>query len=480
LHFVKRWFSAEPDKVDLQDGMGSNEARSTEPSWTAIQEAALQVVLLSRREDGFWPLPTTLSEVSETYADVGTLEHKLRSANKFGSPSITVSFNALAALKAGLGEVPRETADLTLRQIDSHRGAHGGYGTPVPRMGKTEVNAVPRHTAMAIMAHLEFNRTRSLENLRLHVEPSIDWLLLNQLKAGGWPYDRTSGREMLGYVSTASSICAFQTYLDMFEDTARSKRKRIITAISKALVALAKAQKGGIWNGDGSPPDNQVRDAAFALRLLLKGDKEGLVVKSLPDFLATIDEMIVRFSSIVVAGGWPKRPHESASDFAATVSALFVIQEAGNPAKIEQEKLLAFEATLLENWQDSDVAPLLTAWNWQCLSILASRFAGPITGTRAEQLRANCGNIIEKSLKQKLRRRDFLTLDKRAAATASFALAGSDGFDNVGVLKRVFGVFGYASKKVGEIGLEQLIAWTLAGLVAFAIAQRQNVLAFLK
>jgi hypothetical protein len=464
----------------MQNGMGSYEALSMEAAWTAIQEAALQVVLLSRREDGFWPLPTTVSEVSETYADVGTLEHKLRSANKFGSPSITVSFNALSALKAGLGEVPREIADHTLRQIDSHRGAHGGYGTPVPRMGQTEVNAVPRHTAMAIVAHLEFNRTRSLENLRLHLEPSIDWLLLNQLKTGGWPYDRTSGREMLGYVSTASTICAFQTYLDMFEDAAKSKHKRLITAISKALVALAKAQKGGVWNGDGSPPENQVRDAAFALRLLLRANKEGLVAKSLPDFLATIDEMVIRFSSIVVAGGWPKRPLESASDFPATVSALFVIQVSGNPAKIEQEKLLAFEATLLENWQDSDVAPLLTAWNWQCLAILASRFTGPITGKRAELLRANCGNIIEKSHKQKLRQSDFLTLDERAAATASFALAGIDGVDNRSLLKRICGALGALSRKVGEIGLEQLIGWTLTVIAVFAIAKWQNVLAFWK
>jgi hypothetical protein len=436
--------------------------------WTEIRDRAFHVVLLTCREDGFWALPTVRSEVRDTYSVPGAPEDNIRKSDKFGSPSITVSFNALTALASVLGAIPRLTADQTLAQIDTHRGRHGGYGSLTQRMNQWEVNAVPRHTAMAVIAHLEFGSGDAPDSLRKHLAPSISWLLSNQSKSGGWPYDWTNPPHALGFLSTASAICALKMYLSLLGDGDRQFTKLIPKAISKALVALATEQKDGVWSGDGSPLDKQVRDTAFALRLLQKVNREGQLDRLTPASSNLVGTMVERFAGGALNDGWPKRAGENVSNVAGSVSALAVILDAGDSAGIPPEKLRLVDATILKSWKTGDAPQHLAAWDWQCLAILASRVSGPITGSQATVIENSCQTLRAKLLIRKLKQNDLKKIDGSIRETVTFALTAGTGFQSVPIHQQFLSSLRWIAQKVSEKLLVQGVI-ALLGLILAAL-----------
>lgn len=437
--------------------------------WSEIRDAAYTVVLLTCRSDGFWALPTTQAEIHSTYSVPGTLEDSIRRADEFGSPSITVSYNALSALTAVLGEIPRSAANRTLAQIDTHRGMHGGYGTPTPRMNQWEVNAVPRHTAMAVISHLSFASGEAPAALRKHLEPSIRWLLDNQLKTGGWPYDWTNPPHALGFLSTASSICALRLYLDLLDVDDRRLITQANSAISRGLVALAKEQKHGVWSGDGSPSDKQVLDSAFALSLLLKANVEGKLNGLAPDLPDIMDAMVSSFSQGVLKDGWPKSAGEKVPNIAASISALALTMEAGNSGMTPPETFASVETFLISSWNRDEYSSNLTAWDWQCLAALAARIVGPLNRSKAASIENSCQRLRSKWVRGSLTAKDIAGTDDKIRDVVTFTLSRGAGFQFVLLRARLLKLAVWTGKKVSEKLVVQAIITLLGLILAFIL-----------
>ncbi|MES2443937.1 MAG: hypothetical protein V4574_14000 [Pseudomonadota bacterium] len=437
--------------------------------WTDIRDAAYQVVLLTCRSDGFWALPTIPAEVHSTYSVPGAPEDKIRQADEFGSPSITVSYNALSALTAVLGEIPRSVASRTLAQIDTHRGMHGGYGSPTQRMNQREVNAVPRHTAMAVVSHLAFASGEAPAALRKHLEPSIRWLLDNQLKTGGWPYDWTNPPHALGFLSTASSICALRLYLDVLKVDDRRLATHVNSAILRGLTALAAEQKRGAWSGDGSPSDKQVRDSAFALSLLLRVNLEGQLNGLVPAFPNTVDSMVRSFSQGVLKDGWPKSAGENVPNIAASISALTLMIEAGDSGRVPPRTLASVGDFLTSSWNRDEYASNLTAWDWQSLAVLSGRIAGPLNRSKAASIENSCQRLRSKWVHGSLTAKDTAATDSKIRNVVTFALTSGAGFRSVSLKDRLMTLAIWTGKKVSEKLVVQAVITLLGLILAFIL-----------
>ena len=435
--------------------------------WSEIRDAALHVVLLTRRSEGFWALPTVDTELGDTYSVAGTPEEKIRNGDKFGSPSITVSYNALCGLTDALGSRSRAIAAQTLAKIEDHRGKHGGYGSLVPRMHQRIVNAVPRHTAMAIIAQLEFGSGDAASAVQRHLEPSIHWLLDNQLKSGGWPYDRTNPQPVLGFISTASSICAIQMFLDKFGPIDRKTNSKARSAIALAVAALTNNQRDGVWNGDndGSPPDKQVRDVAFALRLLLKANLNS----HNSDASINITSMVERFSAIALEDGWPNAVTSHQKNIAASASGLAVLIDSKNCVGMPPEKVRLIEKGIIDCWGAGEAPPHLAAWDWQCLLFLSNKLSAPLSDSQALMIQRNCERIRTKWLSGKLTDRDVSKLTEKIRDVIVFSLTEGEGFKSDSSRTRAAKTMTWLTKKVTERLIVQGVIALLSLFVAVTI-----------
>jgi hypothetical protein len=421
------------------------------------------MVLLTQRADNFWAIPTTRDEVGKTSAPEGTPDAAIHKEERFGYASITVTFNALAALAAASGSPAAWSTPDALRAIESHRGKHGGYGTPIGRKDGNEHNAVPRHTAMAIVSHLVFS-SEIRSALGAHLSSPVEWLLKNQLRQGGWPYDRSDPSSSLGFLTTASAICALCLFLDHESGKGRLSHsaKR---AIAKGYDRLIAERHSGVWDGDGSTPDSQIDNAAFALRLLCLADRAGTLSSLTSERSCPVRQLVAEFSRTVAKGGWPERIGARTVSPPASISALQVVLQTGNPGGLEAGKLSAVEQTILSSWKRGELPLAMEAWDWQCLALLASAKAGPMP-TAAQQLgRSRCARIRSRWLSGTIRRSDLKHFQGDVRISLEFALTKG------GTLPR-HGFIEYGKKissKVADALLVRAVIWLLAALAVFLI-----------
>jgi hypothetical protein len=436
---------------------------SDEAIWSQIRDNSFQMVLLTQRADDFWAIPTTRDEAGKTWAPDGTLDAALRKRERFGHPSITVTFNALTALAAASGSPAAWAAPTALRAIESYRGKHGGYGTPVARKDGNERNAVPRHTAMAIVTNLIFSREIP-SALNAHLRSPIEWLLKNQLRLGGWPYDRSDPASSLGFLSTSSAICALCLYLDREPGQGRLDRsaKRAITKAYDALIAIRHL---GVWDGDGSPPDSQIVNSAFALRLLCLADREGRLSSLVSEHSCPLNRLVAEFSRTLLEGGWPDRVGEEVVRPVSSISGLQLVLATGNPAGLNAGQLRAVEQTILRSWKGGELPLAMEAWDWECLALLASAKIGPMSSQTEQLCRRRCSQIRSRWLTDRITRRDIRYFHGNVDLALHFVLSGGD------VLPRhVFIKYGRKiSRKVVDDLLVRAIIWILAGLSVYAL-----------
>lgn len=393
-------------------------------SWSAIRDAAFQVVLLTRRKEGLWALPTHERDL-DPYAPEDTREIRDREEQDFGHPSITVSFNALLALASVTDEWPPLLSAETLEVLKDCRSSGGGYGSPAPRKDGIEPNAVPRHTAMAIVLQLLFSR-QSPPDIAAVVEPAVRWLLGNRNSKSGWSYSWEK-RPALGYHSTVASICALCLFLDLGRARTAPLGK-IETAIREAYQALLDLRENSVWDGDGVPAHNQVRDSAFALRMLLLGDRSGTLTRLMPHGAPTVTQLIANYSRDVVEGGWPARLGGGTFSVPAAISALHLIGEAGNPAGIPDGELAAARGAILADWREGGFGHRLTAWDWQCAALLSTQLAGPIPLATGRAQADRCAELRKLWRHAALQSTDLDQIAAEAKPALLFALTGGLGF----------------------------------------------------
>jgi hypothetical protein len=402
--------------------MERRSAPTSSAKWEEVRDASFQVVLLTQRKDDFWSLPTATVELKDTWAPVGTREHAQRSVS-FGHPSITVSVNALTALEACTGTLPMWVIPRALEAIETYRGPQGAYGTPIPRLGRLEINAVPRHTAMAAVAHLLFSTAAHSSALASHLEPTVRWLLGSKRKAGGWPYD-LSGLSELGFMSTASAVCAMALYLKL-PGVRASLADRLKAAVNRGFDALVASAQRGLWHGDGSPPASQLRDSALALRLLLFARNLGCLEECCSGAGQVIDQLLREFSSHAILGGWPDRAGDARPSVAGTISSLLLY--AGHESLSGDALICSAEGLIFREIEEGTLSLHLSAWDWQCLALLAAARARPIPDKRRRTLIDQCEELRRRSTAGRIGARDLVQMLEPARGAVAFALTGGIG-----------------------------------------------------
>jgi hypothetical protein len=434
-----------------------------EATWIQIRDVSFQVVLLTQRADQFWALPTISDEVKKTHAPAGSLDATIRNQEPFGFPSITVTFNALEALAAASGSKPTWVAPAALHAIETFRGKHGGYGTPVPRKDGTGHNVVPRHTAMAVVSNLNFSNDVP-STLIAHARPSIEWLLKNQLRLGGWPYDYSNPEPMLGFLSTASAICALCHFLDC-EPTQSALTRGARRAIPKSYDALVGTRHSGVWDGDGSTSDSQIDNAAFGLRLLKLADRRGRLSSLVPEHSPSLNQIIGDFSRTMIDGGWPDRVGEKPISPTSSISGLQLVIETASHAGLDSNALLAVERTILASWKSDELPLAMEAWHWECLALLASAKAGPMSSAAQQTYRSRCEKVRRRWMTGKIRKSDLSDFRGNTKLALEFALTEGGalrGNKFVGHAKRILA-------KIADDIVVQGVLWVLAALLAYVI-----------
>jgi len=438
--------------------------RSSAERWETIRGASFQMIYLSRRRDGLWGVPTIPGQVTQTYALPNSREDGARSQYRFGHPSITETWNALCALDR-LGDKNLDVvASRALRAIEGHRDSAGGYGTPWLRRNQVEINAVPRHTAMAALSHLMFSSAGQKEKLVKHLQPTMEWLLSRQLKGGGWPYDFSGQSADLGFLSTASSIAATCQYLKLLPSSA-ALRKRLQNSACRAFESLKACQRDGAWSGDGSPPSHQILDAAFTLRLLMVADFDGVLSSVLQVQNITTDETFSKFLGAALRQGWPDRIGQNSPTGVSTVSGLEITQAAKLVSRFTTDDLQEFEGLVLSEWGSGALSARATSWDWQMLGLLAGLRCGPISASEQISLIGPVEAALSAD-KDAAVRGPLRKLPKEIRVPAIFALREGRALSKTKVWAWIGGKVGTALDK----SLDNFIAWLVIAIMGLLIA----------
>jgi len=445
-------------------------------AWAHIRDAVFEVVVLTQRGNDLWSLPTIPRELGDDWALPESPESEIRSHEAFGHSSITVSFNALTALAAVTGDKHPRSTNATLAAIETRRGRHGGYGSPSERMYDDTVNAVPRHTAMAAVAQLVFS---AAADLAVHLQPSMKWLLDKQKKSGGWSYDWSRQSLRLGSQSTASAICALCLYAEL-PGAPREIVRRSSSAVAKAYAGLLRCECDGVWQGkdDGVPERFEVRDAAFVIRLLRLADRSGTLSRMISDDSETIEDLVARLSGRLRQAGWPATRDSTAPDVIASISVLHLMGETGGRASLDDELLHSVEQAILATWRNGELAARMTAWDWQCLALLAAQRAGPMDATAIRNANARLASVRSAWLSRKLRTADLTRLDVTARESLTFAMTEGRGLRKRSARERL----AVAAKRLGKLTVEHVWAM-IVGLVVLLLSYQffgQNLPDFLR
>jgi hypothetical protein len=393
-------------------------------TWAAIRDAAFQVILLTRHEEGLWSLPTHARDI-DRYAPEYTREDENRKGQLFGHPSITVSFNALVALGTTIGEWPPPLSGETLEKLEECRSTEGGFGSPGSRKDGEEPNAVPRHTAMALVMQLLFD-PRAPQDVASGTERAVRWLLSKRNPNSGWSYSWEKW-PALGYQSTAASICALCLFLDL-RGRSPGMVAELEVAIQDAYRALVDLRDSSLWDGDGVPPHNQARDAAFALRMLMLANRSGTLDRLKPSGAPSVRELIQDYSAWVVQHGWAAQIGGTGFSVPTAISALHMILEAGNPAKIPSRELALARKAILADWRGGHFGYRMTSWDWQCAALLATELAGPLPLLEARRQIEKCRGLRSRRLEGPLRIEDLEEVVPEARPAVAFALTSGRGF----------------------------------------------------
>jgi hypothetical protein len=395
-----------------------------EDTWAAIRDAAFQVILLTRDEEGFWSLPTHARDI-DRYAPEDTREDKNRKGRLFGHPSITVSFNALVALGAILGEWPPPLSGETLEKLEDCRSTEGGFGSPGGRKDGEEPNAVPRHTAMALVMQILFD-PRAPQDVASLTEKAVRWLLSKRNPNSGWSYSWEKW-PALGYQSTAASICALCLFLEL-RDRSPGMAAEIEIAIRDAYQALVDLRDSALWDGDGVPPHNQARDAAFALRMLTLANRSGTLDRLKSDGAPSVEQLIHGYSAWVVKHGWAAQMGNTSFSVPTAISALHLILEAGNPGKLPSRELALARKAIVADWRKGHFGYRMTSWDWQCVALLSTELAGPLPLLEARRQIEKCRALRSRWLEGQLQIEDLEKLAPEARPALAFALTSGRGF----------------------------------------------------
>lgn len=369
--------------------------------WQSIQRAALAVVVLSQRDEDrnerLWYFPTSLFEELQTLAPQGSVEAALKDQTRvesayrrFGNASITVTWKALTALMAGTGEAPAASRDV-IRGLSEFQSADGAYGSKVPRQHGHTINDCARHTAMALLIHMDFGEDRTPGAIMARFERPVRWLLgPAALGSGGWAFEQSSRsqQEGLGGTSTVACIMALARFVTVCGEgplQANGLLGLIKDKLSLSLGALASSRTAsGLWDlrNEGLPTETRVAESAYIISGIRYAINNGELLSLVNDASNVLLDMQRGLLDVgtPLEQGWPAESGGLSVSLAATVCALHALSDL-KPEQLrdkDRKLILSAEERLVRDIVRDNAWEFLRSWDWATLVELASHKVGPV------------------------------------------------------------------------------------------------------
>ncbi|MCU1274240.1 MAG: hypothetical protein JWO48_1671, partial [Bryobacterales bacterium] len=352
--------------------------------WQAIASAAATVVLLAQRDSGLWSYATCPGEVGAVYAPAGSIEHRSKSTQTFGSESLTVTCLALMALTESFGTFPPDILPSVLQQLEGHRDpVQPVYGTLLGGRHPGRINKSATHTAMVLLTLLSNQETVQFKIL----QQIASWILNARLPNGGWSYEE-SEKSSAEPISTAACLCALSCFLARFPHIAKDKlaedipyiakdklAEDIPSALAAGFDALLKLQlKSALWPGY-NVGETDIVDSCFVIDLLSLELARG-PLQLVPNFSVEMENLKRVLKQHCSDAGWPDAWGPSIAtnqpSLGATISALYVLDGFEPNDVAWQHRYAAVQELLVSQLSAPNGGGRLTSWDWIMLCRLAS------------------------------------------------------------------------------------------------------------
>ena len=392
--------------------------------WSQIRDDVYGLALLTQRLDALWAWPTSAFELGLNFAPADNPENEIRSRG-FGHSSITTSFIAMRAISETVNSLPASRFANCLKAISTFRDIAGGYGSPLSQFHTVEINAVPRHTALGIVANLVFYRLSRSYASPEALKESVAWLLQANLQSGGWAYKPVKRDSKLEFMTTASAVAALCLYLEHCDDP--DLAKRISAEVSKAVKLLTKQQKNGVWDGEHANPKaklTEVRDSAFAIQLLCLANRAGRLDACLDGQSGCIPTLVGNLASKRLSTGWPTSIGLNDPDPAATMWVLQAVADADCWQLLAEDELALIESFILDRFERGSLASATAAFDWYGYLRFASSLAGKLDVASQSTIDERCEQIFAKFKGGVLYRADLRCISARIRSAVDFALGG--------------------------------------------------------
>jgi hypothetical protein len=413
--------------------------------WKRVQGAALSVVALSQRDEDpserLWYLPTSLFEELQTLAPPGSVEAKARDEvhvdrayRRFGYPSITVSWKALAAIATATSARPAAAREV-IRGLKEFQSPDGAYGSKVPRQHGHTINECARHTAMALLIQMDFGEDQTPASLIARFERPISWLLgPAALPEGGWAFEQSvrSQQEGLGGTSTVACIMALSRFAAICGPAtlkAKGVYELIQEQVSKSLRALAAHRtSSGTWDlrNEGLPTETRVAESAYivsGIRYAVRAGALASLDEEAPEILRDMQEGLLQVG-LPLERGWPAEAAGLSVSPSATICALHALSDLKphNLDTKERQLVAAAETRLLEELGRDNIWEFLRTWDWATLAELSSARVGPIGLSEWSKLYSTIVSVKQAKDASRLSRAVLRRLPMAARMAARYCL----------------------------------------------------------
>jgi hypothetical protein len=390
--------------------------------WKSIQLSAVTVLVLSRRDEEqnerLWYLPASRFEELQTLAPPGSEESKAKATfvpgsafRKFGNPSITVSWKALAAIETATGTRPIEAREV-IRDIAEFQSPAGAYGSKIVRKDQNfSINENARHTAMALLVQMLFGADQGPVSIFSRFERLVRWMVSETvfLPGGGWSFEQSevSKRQGLGATSTIACLMALCQFVKMCNRDQLEESglfALIQDKVALSLQALVRARTSGIWDlrNEGLPLETRTAESAYVIsgvRYAIRFGALAELTSGLIDAEKALRELQMDLVAVALplGHGWPADVGGLSVSPAATICSLHALL--GFPVQqlpAEQRSLInAAEERMLTDIRRDNGWEFLRTWDWATLAEISTAKIGPLARPEWNELLKSIAAVRE-------------------------------------------------------------------------------------
>jgi hypothetical protein len=347
---------------------------STQQKWERTRRAALAVTIATQREGGLWALPSSKTDMDRRVAKTGSQTDRIRSEESFGFPSISVTWSALTALAVNLGSPPRGELDNAIRAAEELRKENGAYGIRGPGWkAEDTILSSARHSAMALLAHLDFGEELRPRPTFEHMMETARWISEQALRSGGWAYRETLAiDDDLDPLSVAYALAALTEFASRYRANLDADfMHSAALAITAGYDRLISSSSDPYWTFEHVVAETQCADSLEVIRMVARATEGDVLRAARPTASADLKRRVTKMAQDVIGGGLPQTPRSKLPAFASSIGLLLTASELGMRLNDEVENIVTnyvFRQLSVRNIWES-----LTTWDWTVLARLAGR-----------------------------------------------------------------------------------------------------------